>query len=140
MARDLKGVIRYRKWVVDEKRRALTMFLDREQEIIEYGHLLDREEEEQRAVSASHAREGGMTFAVWAEMNKERRQRLAAALVEVRQRIAVAQDDLTESFKELKTFEIAQENRETEEQAVRDQRAQIELDEIGLEQYRRRGK
>lgn len=138
MARDLKGVIRYRKWIVDEKRRVLSMYLDREQEIIDYGLQLDREEEEQRMVAGQHAYEGGRSFAAWATMNKERRVKLAAALVEIRRRIEEAQDDLSDSFKELKTFEIAQENRETAEQAERDRKTQLQMDEIGLEQFRRR--
>lgn len=139
MARDLKGVIRFRKWELDEKRRALGDLLRKEQGIIEALQKFDEEmQAEQRAASAN-AIEGGMTFGNYAFAAKARRLQVKSWLAETRREIEAARDELAQSFKEFKTFEIAQEQREENEKKERDLKAQKVLDEIALTIHRRRG-
>lgn len=137
MARDLKGVIRFRKWELDEKRRALGDLLRKEQGLIEALDKFDAEMAAEARAASAHAIEGGMTFGNYAIAAKARRMQVEQWLEETRQQIEEARDDLAQSFKEFKTFEIAQENRETRERKERDAKTQKALDEIALNIYRR---
>ena len=139
MSRDLKGVIRFRKWELDEKRRALGDLLRKEQGLIEALQKFDEEmQAEQRAASA-HAIEGGLTFGNYAVAAKARRLQVESWLEDTRRDIEAARDILAQSFKEFKTFEIAQDQREEREKQERDLKTQKALDEIALNIHRRRG-
>lgn len=138
MARDLKGVIRFRKWELDEKRRALGDLLRKEQGLIDALQKFDEEmQAEQRAASAN-ALEGGLMFGMYSVAAKARREQVQLWLQEARVAIDAAREELAQSFKEFKTFEIAQEQREEREKKERDSKAQKVLDEIALTTYRRR--
>lgn len=138
MARDLKGVIRLRKWELDEKRRALGELLRKEEGLMEALVKFDEEMQAESRAASAHAVEGGMTFGNYAVAAKARRVQVEQWLDETRDQIEKARDDLADSFKEFKTFEIAQENRETAERKERDAKAQKALDEIALNIFRRR--
>ncbi len=138
MARDLDGVIRYRKHIVDEKRRALGELLRQEDYLIQAREMLERQMREEAAIAAADSRGAGLGYGLYVARAHQRRDQIAAALAETRRRVEQAQDEVRESFKELKTFEIAQESRDTRERAERDHKEQQSLDEIGLELHRRR--
>ncbi len=138
MARDLKGVIRYRKWELDEKRRALGELLRKEQGLID---ALDKFEQEMIAESkaaSAHAAEGGITFGTYAFAAKARREQVELWLAQAREQVEIAREDLAQGFKEFKTFEIAQENRDKVEQQERDAKTQKALDEMALNIHRRK--
>lgn len=139
MARDLKGVIRYRKHVVDEKRRALGELLRQEDYLLQAQRMLEEQMREEAAIAAADARGAGQSYGLYVGRAHQRRDQILAALAETRRRIELAQDAVRESFKELKTFEIAQDNREIKERAERERKDQQILDAIGIELHRRRG-
>ncbi|WP_404384119.1 flagellar FliJ family protein [Caenispirillum salinarum] len=135
--RGLRGLIRLHKHQVDEKRRALADLERTEQEILDRQQAL-REEmvREQAAVREDPAL--GLTFGAYVQRHKERQERLAQSLANIRKAIEAARDDLSEAFKELKTYEITQANRDLREKHERDRKEQEVLDEIGLTLHRRR--
>ena len=135
---DLKGVIRLHKFRVDEKRRALGELLAAEAELIARLSAMDAELERER--QAAQSEEAGFTFEAYYQHYRQRRAQIEGMLVELRERLDAAQDDLAESFKELKTFEISQENREKRDAAERERKEQIQLDEIAQQLHRRRHK
>ncbi|GAB3440326.1 hypothetical protein [Insolitispirillum peregrinum] len=138
MARDLKGVIRFRKWELDEKRRALGDLLRKEQGLLDALEKFDQEMLAEQRAAAANAIEGGMTFASYAIAARARREQVTLWLNDTRREIEAARDELAQSFKEFKTFEIAQEQREERDKKERDAKAQKTLDEIALTIHRRR--
>lgn len=138
MPRDLRGVIRLRKWEVDEKRRRMAEFLRQEAAILERRRLLEEEIARENAFAAGHVRESGATFGNYAARVRQRRLQLDAALDKVRGLIEEVRNELGDVFRELKTYELAQEARDEREHRERERKEQILLDELGLELYRRR--
>lgn len=137
MKADLHGIIRLRKWEVDEKRRVLGQLLDREAQIVGALERLQREVEEEGRMASAHVREGGMAFGAYAQRSLQRRDMLLRALEEARKQVEQARDAMAEAFKDLKTLELTQEARDTAAREEQDHKEQLVLDEIGLTLYRR---
>ena len=135
---DLHTLIRIRKWDVDEKQRAVAVLLRREEAILAAGAALAvamaREADFVRHADASER----VTFAAYLEHCDQRKQEMAKALADVRGLIDEARDELAETYRRLKTFEVTQDARDAAEEREENRRDQIELDEIGLELHRRR--
>jgi flagellar FliJ protein len=131
----LPNLIRLHRWRLDEKRRHLAELERLAAELRAQGVRLEEElRSEQKSAGASP--EAGFAYGNYARAVIARRAKLAASLAEVQSRIEPAADDVSESFRELKRLEIAQEHRE---KAARDHAAKLErlaLDELGA---RRRG-
>lgn len=136
----LKTLIRLHKFDVDEKRRVLVALQTREDQIIaelERGvEMLAREQQ----VAAADSTEAGFIYGAFAHRWIDTRDQLTRMLEAVRAEIVQARDALADAFSQLKTFEISQRERERKEKAVADKKEQIFLDEIGLNQHRRRAK
>jgi flagellar export protein FliJ len=138
MARGLQGIMRFRRYQVDQARRDLGKLLN-EVAILERG-ASDLEVQivaEQRAAN-EHPAEGGFIYGQYAQRAIQQRTRFAHAIQVMEGRIAAAQDGLRNEYKELKVVEIAQENRDAAEAAEANRAAQNVLDEIGIELHRRR--
>jgi flagellar export protein FliJ len=138
MAKGLLGVIRYRKHVVDEKRRKLGDLLRQEDYLLRALGDLEAQMRQEAEAAASDIQGAGRTYALYIQRAHERRDTILAALAETRRHVARAQDEVRDSFKDLKTLEIAQENRETTARREAEHKEQIVLDDIGLDLYRRR--
>lgn len=136
--KDLHNLIRLRKWDVDEKQRALAVLLRHEEAVIERQQALEDEIASEIAFANTAPVELRGTLSGYIARSDEKRVRLAAALQEVQIRVAQAQDHLAESYRRLKTFEVTQENRDKVEAAEEDRRQEIDLNEIGMNLYRRR--
>lgn len=135
----LKSLIRLRKHELDEKRRAVGQLIAR---------LDSLKREEQRALDELEAEkklaaEGGQALAAFPNYNKriqERLRLLREEQVKVAAAIERAQADLQDAFKEFKTFEITEENRAKRAAAAEKKAEDQQMDEIGLEGHRRKGK
>lgn len=138
MAKGLKGVIRLRKWDVDEKRRILRQLQDREDQILDFMRQLQEQVKAEADLARRDTTGAGFTFAAYAQWARKQRQDLEAVLGHVRREIEQAQDAVAQAFKELKTFEIAQANREAAARLEQDRKTQIMLDDIGQEAHRRK--
>jgi flagellar FliJ protein len=140
MAKDLAAIIRLHKYIVDEKRRDLGVLLG---EVRELEHRAERLKvelvSEQQAAHAS-PEEAGFLYGPYAAAAINRRQQLNDATVEFEEKIAIAQEEMREEFKELKVFEIAKEARDEAEEEERSSEEQRVLDELGQESHRRRNK
>ncbi|MEO5374172.1 MAG: flagellar export protein FliJ [Alphaproteobacteria bacterium] len=138
MGKDLKSLIRFSKWGVDEKRRALGEMLRREAEVVEAQDQLEAELRHEQQVAAADMEGIGMVYSAYAHRYMARREDLAQTLANVQGLIAKAQDELAEAYRELKTYEISQANREKRQREEEGRRDQAVLDEIGLNLHRRR--
>ena len=137
MAKDLHAVIRLRQWDVDEKRRAMGALLRREQEIVEQQHALEAELKRE-GEAARKTEDAGFIFGAYYQRYQMRRDQLAQALTTLQGLIEKAQDELADAFRELKTFEISQENRDKREAEAENRKDQVALDEIAMPLHRRR--
>jgi flagellar export protein FliJ len=138
-AKGLKTLIRLSKFNVDEKRRVLTALQTREDEVL----AEIRRAEEQLVREQEMARENpatvGFAFPAFFRAWQRNREGLEQALAVVREQIEVARDELAEAFREQKTYEVTQANRERREREEADRKEQIFLDEVGLTMHRRKG-
>ncbi len=134
---DLKSLIRLRRWELDEKRRIL----------MDLNQLAMRLESEKKHVEESMAREneetaGTMesspTFGAYVASAIARRKSLESSIEQVAVRIETAAEELRESFRELKKYEVAQDNRDTEAKRAKLQEENKLMDEIATEGHRRK--
>lgn len=133
----LHSLIRLRKWEVDEKQRALATLLRHEEAVIARQEALEAEIAAELAFAGGAPVELRGTLQGYIARCDDMRARLAAALREVQARVARAQDDLAESYRRLKTFEVTQQNRDKAEAAEAGRREEMGLNEIGMTLYRR---
>lgn len=136
----MKGVdalIRLWKWRLDERRRIVV-----DLEIMRAGFerqidALDIELEQERKVATQHY-EASFGFTSYRKMNRERRANLEMSREEVIDRIAAAQEEVKAAFREQKKYELVLENWEKRERLKQEKREQAEMDEAGLQGFRRR--
>ncbi len=134
---DLRPLIRYHKWRLDEKQRALAELRNQEDAILaESSRHEEHIKAEQRAAGANF--EVSFGYGNFARAAILHRQRLAQALNEVRANIALAAEELAEAFREVKTFELAQEELEKQEKQKQRHKENETLDETAQIGHQRR--
>jgi flagellar export protein FliJ len=136
--KDLHTLIRLRKWDVDEKQRTLGQLLRQEESVIERQRDLEAEIAAEITFTSGLPADQRGTLSAYLKRCDEFREKLRALLTEVHRQIAAAQNELAESYRRLKTFEVTQEARDAAETAEENRLEQIELNDIGLELYRRK--
>ncbi len=136
MAKDLQTLIRLNEWTVDERRRELGDVLG-SLESLENGLLRLRDElaSEQQAVQSS-PNEAGFFYGNYAAAVIQRRNHLNNGIAQMEAKVAEARERLDEAYRELKKFEIAQENRDLELAKEMGRQEQSEMDELGLQVHR----
>jgi flagellar export protein FliJ len=131
MAKGLHTLIRIHEWDVDEKRRFLARLLNHINALERQGRNLETEIKREQGVAAA-SQEVIFAYGAYAEAAICRRENIADNIVRAEIEIVAAQDVLTEAYRELKTYEIAQENRQHEEKLEFGRKEQAELNEIGI--------
>lgn len=138
-AKGLKTLIRLSKFNVDEKRRALTALQAREDHVLEEIRQAELRLAYEHKMATENPTTVGFAFPAFYRAWTQQRHTLDQALQAVRQQIELARDELAEAFREQKTYEVTQANREKREREEADRKEQIFLDEVGLTMHRRRG-
>ncbi len=135
MSRRLAGLIRLQRWKVDEKRRALADLQALHAELSAKVEALEAEVVAEQQSAAAN----GTAFAyrAYAEQVIQRRETLAESIAEVLQALMKAQGELSDAYQEAKRYEMAQDRAQQRLAAEAARREQIDLDEIGLNIYRR---
>lgn len=139
-AKGLKTLIRLSKFNVDEKRRVLTALQTREDQIIDEIRQGEEQLKQEQRLAAEDATGVGFVYGAFQRAWMKRRDLMHQALAAVRQDIEKARDELAEAYRELKTYEVTQANREKREREEADRKEQIFLDEVGLNIHRRKDK
>jgi flagellar FliJ protein len=137
MAKSLKSLIRLHRWTVDERRRELGAFLAREEQLRGERRRIDDELASEKKIATEDVM-AAFGFAGYIRGYMERREMLDRAIAAAMREIEAAQERLAEAYRQLKTFEITQANREKRELAERNRAEQIVLDEVGATLHRRR--
>jgi flagellar protein FliJ len=136
---DLKPLIRLRKYRVEEKQKVLAEIF-RQAELLEGRKrvlVLDLEREEQLA-QESDSVDAMFAFVAYAARVHTEIDKLNMLIEKMEPRILKAQDEMREAFSEQKKAELIQEQREDEEQKEIARKENTNLDEIGVEVFRRK--
>jgi len=137
MAKSLKTLIRLAKWEVDQKRRALLALQGREDELIAHMRAAEEQLLREQAVAAADG-EAGFLYGAYAGAWLQQRAQMEDLLAELRRQIEAARDDLSEAFRQHKTLEVTQANRDKRAREEADRKEQNFLDDVGLEMHRRK--
>ncbi len=135
--KDLGALIRYKKWMLDEKRRVLAEAEQLERNL--------RGDLAKMAVTAEHEKqvaadnpEAGYNYAEYLTAMAKRRETILQSIASVEEQTRAARDEVAEAFEELKRYEITQAQRDKEHRASLAAKEQAALDEVGLNTHRRR--
>lgn len=136
---NLKSLIKLRRHNVDEKQKALGE-LYRQVEMIEQNKqiLIERLQEERDVLDKNGTLEMYAYFGRFSQNIQRSLERMNLEKQKIEIRINVAQEDLREAFANMKRVEIVQREREIEEKKEQSAKEDREMDEIGLDGFRRR--
>jgi flagellar FliJ protein len=136
---NLKSLIKLRRHNVDEKQKLLAQ-LYREVEEIERGKnmLVERLRSEREVLDKDGTLEMYAYFGRFSQNIQRMLERLNQEKRKLETRIVIAQDDVREAFANMKRVEIVQREREKEEKKEQDDKETREMDDIGLEGFRRK--
>lgn len=135
--RALATLIRMHRHQLDEKRRALTDLENLRADLVRQREKLEADLLQEQEV-ARKVEVGAFAYAGFARGVISRREKLQGSLAELDGRIAAAQQDVAESFQDLKRHEIALAAKQRRQREEADRRQQAELDEVSIEMHRRR--
>ena len=136
---NLKSLIKLRRHNVDEKQKFLAN-LYREVEMIENSKstLIERLRSEREVLDKSGSLEMYAYFGRFSQNIQRMLERLNEEKKKLETRIVIAQDDVREAFANMKRIEIVQREREREEKKEQEDKDTRELDEIGIDGFRRK--
>lgn len=136
---NLKSLIKLRRHNVDEKQKVLGE-LYRQIEIIERNKqiLIERLREERNVLDQNGTLEMYAYFGRFSLNIHRSLERMNEEKQKLEVRIQIAQDDVREAFANMKRIEIVQNEREKAEKKEQDDKETRELDEIGIEVFRRK--
>ncbi|MBL4615888.1 MAG: flagellar FliJ family protein [Magnetovibrio sp.] len=138
MAANIKNLIRLHEWTVDEKRRKLGELLRLQGELEDQVKQLEEDLVREQHAAASDPTLAGLTYGAYAKKVIQRRENLQESIDQMEMVIGHAQDELSEAYRELKKYEIVDRNRQRRHEQQQDRREQIMLDEIAINQHRRK--
>ncbi len=136
---DLNPLIRLRKYRVEEKQKILAD-LFRQTELLEGRKraLLSEVDREQELAEMSGDINSLVAFAAYAGRVHAGIEKLNIQIARMEPRILKAQEEMREAFSEQKKAEIIQEQRDKEEADEIAKKENTDLDEIGVEVFRRK--
>lgn len=136
---DLEPLIKYRKHTVDEKRRFLAQLYRESEQIERQKQAVEKQMEREIALAKDMGTTDASAFLnKYLEGARRKIKALEGSLRKMDVRIAAAQEDMRGVFAEMKKVEIIQRNREERAAAAQKKKDDQELDEVAIEQYRRK--
>jgi len=133
----LAALIRLHSWELDAKRRELAD-IEREEDAL-HGQVRQLEAHVLQEQDFARQSESGMyAFAGFMRGVDVQRKRFQALIAEVQRRIEAKREEVADAYQELKRYEITQAELLKREKLEADRRAQAALDEISINQHRRR--
>lgn len=133
---DLDGIIRFRKWELDEKRRELAVLFEERNAIEHRIEMLDQEMLEQQALKDSDI--GSVTLGAYIEGARKKRAWILDDMRKKDAEIEEKQAVVSEAFREMKTLEIAERRQKDRARQALARQEQAELDDLGLQAYEKR--
>lgn len=138
MAADLNPLIRVQKHALEQKQKFLAeLYRHAEDYENQKTTMLTTLDEEREKLNGMDVEMLGY-FGPYEKNVKARVKEIDEALLTLNTRIDFAREEMREAFAELKKIEMTQEERDAQEQREVDKKQSDELDEIGLEVFRRK--
>lgn len=136
---DLDSLIRLRRHSVEEKQKTLAT-LYRQVEQFEIRRKLYEEElsKERQALEKEVTPEMLAYFGRYSDVVKRDVARIDQEIKKLEVRVQIAQDDVREAFANMKRIEIVQKQRQDAENKKEKAKEDSEMDDIGLDGYRRK--
>lgn len=135
----LNQLLRLQKWTLDEKRRQasdLVALIDRLQ-----GDIAKLDDEVAREIELARTDlEASRHLPPYREMMGKRRDRLEQSVADVNLELDRVREEIAETFGDIKKTEQTIQNRQERKRQAVARREQIETDEMGLQQHRRKAK
>jgi len=134
--KSLLTLIRLKQQQLDEKRLVVTRL---ESEMTTIRSLIENLDIEIVCESEAARGDANSSFGYGAYLTsaRARRRGLEARMAQVREKLEEAADEVSDAFREMKRFELAQSLADQRVAAESDRREQAVLDEVGLTAYRR---
>ncbi|MFC3052969.1 flagellar export protein FliJ [Kordiimonas pumila] len=137
MASRLDNIIRLRQWELDEERRNLAILQGKQDALYHEIHILEEEVIEQKKASSLEV--FSLTVGAYMAGVRKKQDLISHQIDELEQEISKQQDKVAESFRELKTYEIAREQEQKRIQQAEAREEQQTYDEQALRGYARGG-
>ena len=137
MPKTLRSLIRLYQFNVDEKRREVGGMIAVLNDLERHARELETKISEERAIASSSPEEAGVLFGNYTAHYILKRERIAAAIKEMEDKLEIGQEEMRESYRDLKGVELTQGARENREALKQAKSEQAVLDEIGIEAHRR---
>lgn len=132
----LDGIIRLRKWELDEQRRVLAVMQAERDSIAGMIEMLDHERAEQaRIYNGSEV--SALTLGAYLEGVRKKQEALRHDLARKDREVDEHRDRVAECFRELKTYEIAREMEYKRARAAEAKEEQEAFDELGIQNHAR---
>lgn len=139
MGSDLSAIVRLRRHSVEEKQKMLAdLYRQVETFEVRKNQLLKSLQKEREALEKTEDLAMLGYFGTFSEAVESDIERLEEELAKLEVRVRIAQDDMREAFANLKRVEIVQRNRREEEKKEIGARETKEMDDIGIEGFRRK--
>lgn len=133
MKNSLRTLSRIQKFQIDEQRKLLNEQLEKEEQLEKQLADMAAELEREKAFAGENPQVGD--FGSYMKRHIERREKLENMLAGVRRRIEEIRDVISDMFKEQKTYEIVDRNRQERVLKEEEGKMQKTLDEIGTNNY-----
>ena len=133
MARSLQTLSRIQKFKIDEQRKILVEYQNKEDELqTRLNNLLAEYENEKKIGSELGIQ---TDFGAYTKRYLQTKENLENQLVAIRKQIEEIRNIIADMFNEQKTFEIVDQHRQEQEQKELADKEQKALDEIGTNAY-----
>ena len=139
MDKGITTLARLTQWTVDERRRTLGTLLKELDGLETSRRGLDAELVHEQSAVSQNPDVAGLVYGVYAESMINRREMMDKSIRAKEVEVEIATEALHESYRELKKFEVVRDNRIQRELVEELHREQTELDDVGIEIYRRKG-
>ncbi len=136
---DLEALIRLRRHTVEGKQKVLAEIF-RQVEVIEHRkkELLERLDKERKALDENLTLETRDYYGRFEGVIRGDVERLDGELAKLETRVQIAQEEVRAAFADKKRIEIVHQRRQAEEKKELNHKESQELDEIGIEGFRRK--
>ena len=136
---DLESLIRLRRHTVEEKQKVLAEIF-REVEILDRRkkELYQRLDKERKAMESDLTLETREYYGRFEGVIRSDIERISEEIAKLEVRVRVAQEEVRTAFADMKRVEIVHERRKKEEAQEISNKENMELDEIGIEGFRRK--
>jgi len=136
---DLEALIRLRRHTVEEKQKVLAdIYREVEKIEAEKLSLFDRLNTERKAMEADLTLETREYYGRFKSVVENTIEKLNVQLRDLESRLNIAQENVRQAFADQKRVEIVNERRKAEERAEIDAKESNEMDEIGIDGFRRK--